>query len=150
MAARLSIRPASGDDLDALRDVYRRSSLSNEGDGDLFALHPELLVWSDLPLREGRTRVAVVEGRVVGFASLSGRAAPADVEDLFVDPEWTRRGIGRALVEDTAAVARAAGSDAIEVDANPHALSFYAAVGFVAVGAADVPYGTGVRMRRPV
>ena len=122
--------------------------MSNEGDRDLFSIHPELLDWSDVAVREGRTQVAVAGGRVAGFATLSFTNASAEVEDLFVDPAWARRGIGRALVEEIASIARAAGSPFMEVDANPHALAFYASVGFVAVGEAVVPYGTGVRMRR--
>jgi GNAT superfamily N-acetyltransferase len=144
----LTIRPATSADVDALREVYRRSSMSNKGDRALFDLHPELLDWSDLAVQEGRTQVAVADGRVAGFATLSFTNSSAEVEDLFVDLEWTRRGIGRALIKDIAKVARTAGWTSIEVDANPHALGFYSSVGFVAAGAAEVPYGTGLRMRR--
>jgi GNAT superfamily N-acetyltransferase len=144
----LTIRPAVAADVDALREVYRRSSMSNEGDRSLFSTHPELLVWSDLAVHEGRTRVAVAARRITGFATLSFTNASPEVEDLFVDPDWTRRGIGRALVEEIAALARIGGWRFIEVDANPHAVAFYARVGFVAVGEAVVPYGTGIRMRR--
>ncbi|WP_375140488.1 GNAT family N-acetyltransferase [Cohnella herbarum] len=42
------------------------------------------------------TRVAVVEGRVVGF----GSARPVDdfleLEDLFTDPDWMRQGAANA------------------------------------------------------
>ena len=144
----VTIRTAAVADVAALREVYRRSSLSNEGDRDLLSAHPELLEWSDLAVREGRTRMAEADGCVAGFATVMFTETAAELEDLFVDPDWMRRGIGRALVEDIAVVARSAGSPFIEVDANPHALSFYSRVGFVSVGEADVPYGTGTRMRR--
>jgi len=144
----VSIRSAAATDVPAVRDVYRRSSMSNEGDRALFTLHPELLDWSDRAVWEGRTRVAIAGGRVVGFATLLLTETSADVEDLFVDPECVRRGIGRALAEDIAAVAHALGWPFIEVDANPHASSFYTRVGFVALGEAVVQYGSGVRMRR--
>jgi GNAT superfamily N-acetyltransferase len=136
--------------VEVLREVYRRSALSNEGDRELFAVHPELLEWSDLAVEEGRTRVAVVGGRVAGFATLAFTNRSAEVEDLFVDPDCTRQGIGKALIEDIATGARTAGWPFIEVDANPHALRFYASAGFVAIGDAVVPYGTGVRMRRSI
>jgi GNAT superfamily N-acetyltransferase len=144
----VSIRPGAAPDVAALREVYRRASLANEGDRELLTAHPELLDWSDLALQQGRTRVAVADGRVAGFATILFTAASAEVEDLFVDPDWMRRGIGRALVEEIGVLARTAGWQFIEVDANPHALSFYTRVGFVAVGEAVVEYGTGVRMRR--
>jgi GNAT superfamily N-acetyltransferase len=72
----------------------------------------------------------------------------AIVDDLFVHPDWQRRGVGRAMVEDLSLAARRAGWRSIEVDANPHAQTFYRSVGFVAVGEVAVEYGTGLRMRR--
>jgi GNAT superfamily N-acetyltransferase len=112
------IRPAAAADVAALREVYRRSSLSNEGDRNLFSAHPGLFEWSDLAVQEGRSLVAVSGDRVVGFATPSFSDSSAEVDDLFVDPEWMRRGVGRALLEAIAARARAAGWDVIEVDAN--------------------------------
>jgi GNAT superfamily N-acetyltransferase len=144
----VTIRAAAAADVAALREVFRRSSLSNEGDRELLSVHPELLDWSDLAVREARTRLAEADGCVAGFATLLFTETAAEVEDLFVDPDCMRLGIGRLLVEDMATLAHAAGWRYIEVDANPHALSFYTRVGFVAVGEAAVPYGTGVRMRR--
>jgi len=145
----IRVQPAVAADVPAVRELYRRSSLSNEGDRELLTMHPELLDWSDAAVREGRTRVAVAGGRVVGFATLLVKETSAEVEDLFVDPDWMRRGVGRALVEDIAGVAGSMGWPFIEVDANPHAVGFYSRVGFVAVGLAAVEYGTGVRMRCP-
>jgi GNAT superfamily N-acetyltransferase len=146
--ANVSIRPGVAADLAVVQEVFRRSCLTNEGDRDLFSAHPELLDWSDLALRQGRTRVAVADGRVAGFATILLTEASAEVEDLFVDPDWMRRGIGRALVEEIGSLARSAGWQFMEVDANPHALSFYTRVGFVAVGEAVVQYGRALRMRR--
>jgi ribosomal protein S18 acetylase RimI-like enzyme len=134
-------------DVDALRRIYRASSMSNESDRVLFAEHPELLEWADDGVREGRTRVAVVDEVIVGFATLS-TTDHAELEDLFVHPEWMRRGVARALVEDMASIAAAAGYASIEVDANPNALAFYRQTGFVELGEAKLEYGSGLRMRR--
>ncbi len=140
----VEIRTATTDDLARLRDLYRRSSLSNETDGELLRRHPELLEWPADGLEEGRTRVAVVGGRVVGFSTVVPAGGTGEVEDLFVDPAWMRRGIGRHLVADMATTA----GTALEVDANPAALAFYERVGFVAIGEARLAHGRGVRMRR--
>jgi GNAT superfamily N-acetyltransferase len=123
--------------------------MSNEGDRPLFSLHPELLDWSNQEaLLEGRIRIAVSGEQVVGFSTLLFTERAAIVDDLFVHPDWQKRGIGRAMVEDMSFAARHAGWKTIEVDANPHALTFYTSVGFVAVGEVAVEYGTGLRMRR--
>jgi ribosomal protein S18 acetylase RimI-like enzyme len=67
-----------------------------------------------------------------------------------VDPDWMRRGIGRALVSDTAATARARNLSRIEVTANDHALAFYEAVGFVRDGTVSTPFGSAPRMHLDV
>jgi GNAT superfamily N-acetyltransferase len=123
--------------------------MSNEGDLDLFVLHPELLDWSNHDaLLEGRTRLAVVGEQIAGFSTLLLTERAAVVDDLFVHPDWQEQGVGRALVEDMSVTARRAGWGSIEVDANPHAQTFYSSVGFVPVGEVAVEYGSGLRMRR--
>jgi hypothetical protein len=42
----LSIRTAARADLDQLRDIYRRSSLHNDGDRVALLAHPEALVFA--------------------------------------------------------------------------------------------------------
>jgi GNAT superfamily N-acetyltransferase len=146
------IRWAEPSDLDALRDVYRRSSLWNEGDRDALLANPDVLVFDGAGLHEPRTRVATVDGVVVGFATTvppEGDAAAdaLELEDLFTDPDWMRRGIGLALVRDAVALGRARGAARIEVTANPHASVFYDRAGFVPSGTIDTRFGPGTRMR---
>ncbi len=144
----MEVRTATPDDVPALQRIFRRASLSNEGDRALFAEHPELLDWADTPLKEQRTRVAVVDGRIAGFHSLLVVNGVIELEDLFVDPDDMGKGVGRALTDDAAARAREQGFDGLEVDANPHAKAFYLKAGFEDLGVTPVAYGTGFRMRR--
>ncbi|SFS63920.1 GNAT family N-acetyltransferase [Paenibacillus sp. BC26] len=138
----LVIRDAAIDDVDMIRDVYRRSSLTNETDHDLIAANPEWLVWDEalLPF----AHVAVVDGRIVGFAT----ARPVDdfleLEDLFTDPDWMRQGVASALIADIAQR-----GVRIEVSANL-AKAFYESAGFVVIGVADSPGGPLLRMHREV
>jgi GNAT superfamily N-acetyltransferase len=106
----LLIRAAEPGDMPALSEVYRRSSLSNDGDRPGLLARPEFLEFSDLAVREGRTRVAIAGDRVAGFATWLAAADIVEVEDLFVDPDWMRRGIGTALVLDLIEIARDAGA----------------------------------------
>lgn len=142
-SSNLIIRSAVVDDVDTLRDIFRRASLTVEGNRDLIVTHPEWLVWDDVMLPFAR--VAVVDGRVVGFAS----ARPVDdfleLEDLFTDPDWMRQGVASNLIEDIARRGMR-----VEVTANPHVIGFYESVGFVASGVANTQGGPAPRMHLDV
>jgi ribosomal protein S18 acetylase RimI-like enzyme len=146
----ISIRDAVMADMEGLQGVFERASLSNENDRGPLLEHPEWLVLSDKGILEGRTRVAVGDDdAAVGFATYLISNGVADVEDLFVDPAWMRRGIGEALVVDISARLKALDVETLEVTANPHAMAFYEQLGFVEVRIVDTQFYPAPRMRRP-
>lgn len=146
----VEIRNATPDDVASLADVYRRASLSNDGDRPMLLAHPETLVLDASSVLAGWTRVGVVAGRVVGFATTRPTGEVAELDDLFVDPDLMRRGVARALIADALEVARLHGWRRIEVTGNGHALEFYEAVGFVRQGMTATPFGEGFRMHLDV
>jgi GNAT superfamily N-acetyltransferase len=141
------IRDAVPDDVASLQEVFRRSSLSNAGDRASLLAHPESLEFSAVAVAEQRTRVVTDgDGPIVGFATVADSAGFVELEDLFVEPAWMRRGIGRQLVLDVVARARRAGSARIEVTANEHARAFYEDAGFVFLHVAQTRFGPAPRM----
>jgi len=140
------IRLGVPEDLSAASDVYRSASLFNASDRDNLLAHPEYLVLGPRGLAEGRTHVAEEAGSLVGFATWAEADGIFELEDLFVDPGWMRRGIATALVSRIVNVLRAQGAERLEVTANPHALGFYSAVGFIDCGVAETDFGTAPRM----
>ena len=140
------IRLGTSADLAAAADVYRGASLSNAGDRDNLLAHPEYLILGPEGLAEGRTHVAEEDGLLAGFATWAETAATVELEDLFVDPGYRRRGIAAALVSRIADALRARGIERLEVTANPHALGFYRAVGFVDCGVEETEFGGAPRM----
>jgi GNAT superfamily N-acetyltransferase len=143
----LRITVAMPDDIGTLRRVYRQASLSNGGDRAKLLANPDALEFSDTCVREGRARVAVAaDGRIVGFVTPLDVGDRLELEDLFVDPEWMKRGVGRALVADVVETARQRGFSQIVVIANPHALAFYEKVGFVVDREVETRFGPGHRM----
>jgi GNAT superfamily N-acetyltransferase len=130
-------------DLVAITDIYWRASLSNPGDRDRLLAHPEYLVLEPDGLAEGRTHVAEENGSVVGFATWAENdGGGMELEDLFVDPKWMRRGIATALVNRICDELRSRGTDTLEVTASPDALGFYRSVGFIDAGVAETSLGS--------
>jgi GNAT superfamily N-acetyltransferase len=141
------IRLGTPADLPAAAGVYRRASLSNAGDRDNLLAHPEYLVLGPEGLAEGRTYVAEEDGSVVGFATWAQAGGTIELEDLFVDPGWRRRGIAAALVSRIVDALRARGVRCLEVTANPHAQGFYSTAGFIDCGVAETDFGAAPRKR---
>jgi predicted N-acetyltransferase YhbS len=126
--------------------VFRRASLSNAGDRDNLLAHPEILDFDGAERLEACTRVAVADGVVIGFISVMPADRTGELEDLFVDPDWMRRGVATDLVRHESERARTAGIERIELTANLHALAFYERVGFGLVGEAETRFGPAARM----
>jgi hypothetical protein len=95
VAEELLIRDSTPADLSALEEIFRRAALTNEGDREWISAHPEQFGIDEANVIEGRARVAVVEGRVVGFATLVGN----ELEDLFDRIEVTANKHAQAFYE---------------------------------------------------
>jgi GNAT superfamily N-acetyltransferase len=100
----IAIRAAVAADVPRLQAIFRDAAWSNVDDRPLFGEHPEFLDWSGDPATEGRTRVAEIGDEVVGFVSIIEHGDVVEVEDLFVDPTWMRRGVATALMNDSSRV----------------------------------------------
>ena len=143
------VRDAALEDHQDLESVFQRASLSNENDRELLLQHPTSLMLSKRGIDEGRMRVVVDEDAVVvGFATYLVSGGVAELEDLFVDPDHRRRGIGELLVLDISERVRELGFESLEVTANPHAMAFYEHVGFIRCGLVDTAFYAAPRMRR--
>jgi GNAT superfamily N-acetyltransferase len=134
----------------ALARIFREASLTNDDDRAIFLTHPEVFEYADDWVRAQRTRVAVVDGQIVGFATTVPADAAVELEDLFVDPSWMRRGIATTLVRDAVDLARASGVLRVEVTGNQHARAFYEHAGFSVDGAAHTRFGPALRMHLDV
>jgi ribosomal protein S18 acetylase RimI-like enzyme len=150
-----TIRTAITSDLRALQRVYRAASLSNPGDAPHLVAHPEYLVFTGDGIADGRTRLAESASptarAVMGFSTVVlSPDGELELDDLFVDPEFQRRGVARELIADVLTAARVAGYRRLSVTANTHASAFYSAVGFIASDRVTTALGEGTRMHLEV
>ncbi len=145
------LRNATRDDLPRLQEVLRQSSLSNKGDRAALVDHTEALVFSAASLSNGRVRVAITESDlIVGFATTVTEHGFLELVDLFTGPDWMRRGVATALIDDVVAFARAIRVCRVSVIGNPHATQFYQQAGFVTEGQAVTEFGPSLRMHLTV
>ena len=70
----------------------------------------------------------------------------ARIRAFFVHPQWARRGVGHAILEECEKAIRAAGFKAIELAATLPGEPFYAAFGYASGERADVPLANGLSL----
>ena len=75
------------------------------------------------------TLLAVIEGATAGFAGLKGGE---EIDMLFVDPEFARQGVGRALVDALTRLAQARGAKRLTTEASEVAKPLFERQGFTA------------------
>ncbi len=145
-----TIRTAREGEREALSDLHRRSSFVWEENRAGLEAHPDALGVAPAAITAGHVRVAVdPEGRLMGFCiAFAADDQGWELDDLFVEPALMRGGVGRALVEDAARRAAAAGAMTLSVIGHPRARGFYKRVGFEEAGEAVTRFGVGFRMRR--
>ena len=80
-------------------------------------------------LADALTIVALLDGEIAGFASLSENRY---FDMLYVHPRAARRGVGSALADAVEKLAAARGTREISVDASDAARDFFAARGYAA------------------
>jgi GNAT superfamily N-acetyltransferase len=77
------------------------------------------------------TYVALDAGEPVGFYALVRSTAEprAQLDHLWITPEWIGRGLGRALFEHAVGTARSLGAAVLDIEAEPFAEPFYRHMG---------------------
>jgi GNAT superfamily N-acetyltransferase len=73
--------------------------------------------------------VADEGGRAMGYATLTVDGERAELDELWVEPEWIGCGVGSELFRFVAARAAALGAARLEWEADPNAVGFYERMG---------------------
>jgi GNAT superfamily N-acetyltransferase len=94
-----------------------------------------------------RDRLYTGSGDAAGDSRLLDPATePAKVRAMFVRADWTRRGLGRRIIEECEAAARREGFRRLSLLATLPGVPLYRACGFEAVEEAEVALEDGVRL----
>ena len=133
----MSIRPATEQDHDALRDLWL--AMQDELETPPFLREDWEHAWADLNrhVRDGLAFVSEDDGRSTGFVFAT---VPPElpsllhVTDLYVAPAVRRAGVGRSLIHEVVAAARDRGVSHVGLDVridNAAATTLYRRLGFV-------------------
>ena len=143
------LRPAVADDANAIWAVRVRAI-----DRECRAHYPADLIdaWLASPMPASFSAlieaekfiVAVSRARIVGFAGL--KPSVAEIEALFVDPEFTGLGVGRRLLMRLEQLARELGLSTVALKASLNSVTFYRSAGYVERGRGEHTSFSGLRL----
>lgn len=128
------IRRAEPGEADALRALAHRSKAYWPYDAAFLARVAPMLMLTASDVERGEVHVLELDGAVVGWHRVTLHHDRAELEDLWVEPDFIGSGWGRVLFEHAVGVARAHDARALEWDAEPYAQPFYERMGGLEVG----------------
>jgi GNAT superfamily N-acetyltransferase len=123
------IRPAVPDDGERLREIAIAAKSYWGYDPARVGEWAAVSDYSQEGLRRKEVYVAEVGGQAVGWAAAIDRGDVLWLDDLWIDPEWMRKGIGTRLFHHAVARGRQLGAVRMEWEAERHALGFYEKIG---------------------
>jgi len=129
-----TIRPARPDEAEVLTALAIRSKAHWGYDDTFMAACVDELTMTPGRVRTANLLVAEVEGALKGMAGLERDGDGWEVCMMFIDPAAIGTGLGKLLFLALMDQARDMGIDALNIDADPNAESFYLRMGAVTVG----------------
>ncbi|MDR2997866.1 MAG: GNAT family N-acetyltransferase [Microbacterium sp.] len=134
------VRPAAPSDVRDQAQLKAESAGLSLTEAEIDEYAAALGAWIERQGDALETRVAVVDGVVVGMAWMvvfervpdfdDRRRRTADVQSVFVKPEHRGRGLGRRMVEELCLVADARGVPRTVVGSSAGAITLYERIGF--------------------
>ncbi|MDY0873528.1 GNAT family N-acetyltransferase [Dongia rigui] len=136
------LRPARCDECAALDDICFRSKAHWGYDAGFMASVRDQIRVDPAAILAGRVWVTTDSGdRPCGVVQVDPLdETVADLTLLFIDPDFMRRGLGRALYAKALDLAASLGAHHLVIDADPQAAAFYASMGALRTGAEPTGY----------
>lgn|SRR5574341_240216 len=128
------IRKARPDDADALTAIAHAAKRHwNYPEGWIEQWKPALTITPDF-IANNEVFVIVVNDQIAGCCALLMTESVAEIEHMWIKPEYVGSGLGRALFEHAKEHAQKRGARVLELSADPNAEGFYARMGAERVG----------------
>ena len=135
MATAHTIRNAHIEEAPVLSELaFRSKAYWGYSEAFMTACHAELTYCAKY-IAAQPVFVAESQKKILGFYALEQtKPGQAELEALFVDPNYIGQGIGRALMEHAKQQAWALGVRELLIQGDPHAAKFYQAAGGQLIG----------------
>lgn len=130
-------RARDGEDVELSALVMRSVQQTWRYSDEFMAWNLEDITIEPAQISEMITNVIEVGGRVAGVYVLRGEAPVMELSRMMIEPEMTRRGLGRLLWDHAVETARQQGVRVLTIDSDPNAEGFYQRMGAVTIGAHD-------------
>jgi GNAT superfamily N-acetyltransferase len=128
----LKIRAARAEEAGALTALCKRSKAHWGYDADFMRLSDAALtIAPDFIAQGGVLAAEDASGRLLGVASIAPmeEGGVFDLVHLFIEPDFIKSGLGRALFDAAATLARARAGRILTILADPNAAGFYRRMG---------------------
>lgn len=146
----ITLRPARTEEAPALSELCMISKAYWGYDAAFMNACRDELTIGPADFARAQIQIADDGGKLAGMAQLQLQGAAAELDKLYVHPDFIGAGIGRALFDWAARQARDAGAKVMSIDADPDAAAFYRRMGAVDDGVSpsgSIPGRTLPRLR---
>ena len=123
------LRPARPDEAQALSELCMISKAYWGYDAAFMKACRDELTIRPTDFDNSKICVAEQDGQIAGMAQLILDGDKAELDKLYVHPDFIGAGIGRALFDWATGEARSSGAVCMTIDADPDAAAFYRRMG---------------------
>ena len=126
---KVRLQPAAADEGERLREIAIAAKASWGYDLERVRQWAAMGDFSPAGLRQKDVVVASVGTNAVGWIGVIRQQEVLWLDDLWVEPSWMGKGIGRRLFQHAASLGRQSGATRLEWEAEPNAIGFYEKMG---------------------
>ena len=134
-----TFRPATESDLAAIYELWYRSKASWGYDEAFMQRVGSSVAFDKNYIENWPVYVCEVNGKLAGFYGFREIQSEIFLDDMFLEPEYIGKGLGRSLWDHALQTARECGYQQFLIESDPNAEQFYLKMGAKRIGDIESP-----------